>query len=381
MKTQTINIPGFGEVSLISLSKVIASLPETAPTGRLALAINQDGDLSLIPVGGGGSVSVKNSLEFDNGSIQLVGDAETPGSLRYYGTDSNGEKGFFALPALSDVVTLTGNQTIAGVKTFSLSPIVPDPTTDGEAANKKYVDDNAGDSFVPDPEGAPDGQVVQTQGGEYILGAGGGGSLSPIEQSQLNAKNRWLVAAEYFDDEKIGSGLSGTQLNTGQTWVESTRSTASADGNPIVDGSNSCSDGSALFPFSLASNFRIEAELSPPTSTARESGIVVARVGATDEERDRITCLINSDARLRIRFISNTEDNFDFVQSFEQTITGGSYQKIVINVYSGFIFVNLNGQTIGTPIDPKYNYILGHNIGWTSGMSSGRLRKLEVFSI
>lgn len=37
-------------------------------------------------------------------------------------------------------VNLTGNQTIAGVKTFTSSPIVPSPTTDTQAANKSYVD-------------------------------------------------------------------------------------------------------------------------------------------------------------------------------------------------------------------------------------------------
>ncbi len=41
------------------------------------------------------------------------------------------------------VVKLTGNQTIAWVKTFSSSPIVPTPTTDMQVATKKYVDDNA----------------------------------------------------------------------------------------------------------------------------------------------------------------------------------------------------------------------------------------------
>lgn len=39
-------------------------------------------------------------------------------------------------------VLITGNQTIAGVKTFSSSPIVPTPTTDTQAANKLYVDAN-----------------------------------------------------------------------------------------------------------------------------------------------------------------------------------------------------------------------------------------------
>ena len=43
----------------------------------------------------------------------------------------------------SNAVLLTGDQTIAGVKTFSSFPITPSeaPTTDYQVANKKYVDD------------------------------------------------------------------------------------------------------------------------------------------------------------------------------------------------------------------------------------------------
>lgn len=40
-------------------------------------------------------------------------------------------------------VSLTGAETIAGVKTFSSSPVVPAPTTDLQAATKKYADDLA----------------------------------------------------------------------------------------------------------------------------------------------------------------------------------------------------------------------------------------------
>ena len=40
-----------------------------------------------------------------------------------------------------EVVNNTGDETIAGVKTFSSSPIVPTPTTDFQVATKKYVDD------------------------------------------------------------------------------------------------------------------------------------------------------------------------------------------------------------------------------------------------
>lgn len=39
------------------------------------------------------------------------------------------------------MVSLAAAQTIAGVKTFSSSPIVPAPTTDLQASTKKYVDD------------------------------------------------------------------------------------------------------------------------------------------------------------------------------------------------------------------------------------------------
>jgi hypothetical protein len=43
----------------------------------------------------------------------------------------------------ANIIKDTGNQTIAGVKTFSSFPITPSsaPTTDYQAANKKYVDD------------------------------------------------------------------------------------------------------------------------------------------------------------------------------------------------------------------------------------------------
>lgn len=42
-------------------------------------------------------VSVKNSVEIDSGSIQLLGDSASPGNDQYYGTDSLGNKGFHNL--------------------------------------------------------------------------------------------------------------------------------------------------------------------------------------------------------------------------------------------------------------------------------------------
>lgn len=49
----------------------------------------------------------------------------------------------YIIVKVNDTVKLTGNQTIAGIKTFSSFPITPSlaPTTDYQVANKKYVDD------------------------------------------------------------------------------------------------------------------------------------------------------------------------------------------------------------------------------------------------
>lgn len=49
----------------------------------------------------------------------------------------------------TDTVNLTGNQTVAGIKTFSLSPIVPTPTTSTQVANKAYVDGVAISATIP----------------------------------------------------------------------------------------------------------------------------------------------------------------------------------------------------------------------------------------
>ena len=51
----------------------------------------------------------------------------------------------------ADVVHDTGNETVAGVKTFGSFPVTPSsaPSSNYETANKKYVDDNAGGGASP----------------------------------------------------------------------------------------------------------------------------------------------------------------------------------------------------------------------------------------
>ena len=75
----------------------------------------------------------------------------------------------------STVVHLTGNQTVAGVKTFSSSPIVPTPTTSTQAATKAYVDSVAS-SGAPDATTSSTG-LVQLAGD---LGGTGTSAAAPV---------------------------------------------------------------------------------------------------------------------------------------------------------------------------------------------------------
>jgi hypothetical protein len=86
----------------------------------------------------------------------------------------------------TEAVLLTGNQTVAGIKTFSSIPVLPNstPTADNEAARKKYVDDTylsgqavqvvntqlatysaiSGDPVIPDDDTIPQ----NTEGAEIM---------------------------------------------------------------------------------------------------------------------------------------------------------------------------------------------------------------------
>ena len=59
--------------------------------------------------------------------------------------------------AQANAVATSGDETVAGVKTFSSFPVTPSstPTLDYQVANKKYVDDNAGASSFADITGSP----------------------------------------------------------------------------------------------------------------------------------------------------------------------------------------------------------------------------------
>lgn len=68
------------------------------------------------------------------------------------------------------VVHDTGNETIAGIKTFSSSPIVPEPTSSAQAATKSYVDNTLSQIYPISEYGlaAATGDILSFGGGSGI---------------------------------------------------------------------------------------------------------------------------------------------------------------------------------------------------------------------
>lgn len=137
-----------------------------------------------VNVGAGGTVA--DATASVKGIVQLTGDLggtasspTVPGLAGKANTShthaqadvTNLTSDLAAKAADSDVVHNTGAETVAGVKTFSSSPVVPTPTTSTQAANKSYVDGVAG-------AGAPDA-TAGTKGILQLAGDLGGTATSP----------------------------------------------------------------------------------------------------------------------------------------------------------------------------------------------------------
>jgi|GEM_PF-2415549 len=125
----------------------VTTIGETAPNSP------SEGDLWVDTTGGGKVLKVYQgsswvTISAGSGANELaeltdVGDSTpTDGNiLAADGTDFDSKT-----PDSAGIVAKTGDQTIAGKKSFSTFPETPGsaPTTDYQTANKKYVDDNAG---------------------------------------------------------------------------------------------------------------------------------------------------------------------------------------------------------------------------------------------
>ena len=125
------------------------------------------------------------------------------------------------------VVRTSGDQTIAGTKTFSASPIVPEePTADGHAASKKYVDDKLSSAVA---DGDEIHETLRWDGSSWTNTAGlkidGDGNVTAAGTLDVTGKT---TVGEL--DATSNVDVTGTLDVTGQTTVGN----LTATGNVIL---------------------------------------------------------------------------------------------------------------------------------------------------
>ncbi len=127
----------------------------------------------------------------------------------------------------AEAVRTSGAETIAGVKTFSSSPIVPTPTTSTQAANKSYVDGYLS-GYEPTITAGTNGQYWRGDKTWQTLDKTAVG-LSNVDNTSDTGKPISTAAQTALDTKEptITAGTSGQYWRGDKTWQTLSKSTIS----------------------------------------------------------------------------------------------------------------------------------------------------------
>jgi hypothetical protein len=161
-----------------------------------------------LPVTSSGSGTVPDATSTVKGVVQLAGDlGGTAAAPTVPGLANKADN--------SAAVHNTGAETVAGVKTFSSSPVVPTPTTGTQAANKTYVDTAvAGVSAPVTSVAGKTGAVTLAESDVTNLTTD---LAAKVNLSTVTAKGDLLAATGSGAVARVGLGTNGYILTADST--------------------------------------------------------------------------------------------------------------------------------------------------------------------
>lgn len=262
--------------------------------------------------------------------------------------DTNGlQTAIDAKAADSAVVKLTGAQTIAGIKTFSSSPIVPTPTTAGQAAPMGYVDSvidlasSAGAVNVGTPGGVDDTALVNTAraaagaGGTVIFSAG----TYVVTGLQASVSNQhWIIRPGATVKTKNASNL---------PTIDVTANGVTIDGGGTLDGNRANQSDATT---GLTSAVRI---VSRSNVTVRNLTI-----------RDSLSHAVYVDACTAITIAGNRISG--------TTPTGNHKQILVYDIVGSSVDIEITGNRLDSTA------IINGCIAITSWTAGRSIRKVRI---
>ena len=208
------------------------SITDNSPSaGKITIAHNV--------AGAGTTVNNSDGVVLQDITVTAQGHVTSVGSYdldnRYY-TETEADAKY---------VALTGTQTVAGVKTFTSSPIVPAPTTDFQAATKAYVD-SVGASGVSDGDK-----------GDIIVGSGG--TAWTIDTGVIT--NSKLVAGTITDSAiNASAAITGSKIQTATT--------SNTGAVQLTDSTSSTSTSTAATPNSVKTAYDLASTANTTASAA-----------------------------------------------------------------------------------------------------------------
>ena len=230
----------------------------------------------------------------------------------------------------SAVVHSAGNETIAGTKTFSASPVVPSPSLGGQAANKTYVDSVAS-------AGAPDA-TASTKGIVQLAGDLGGTGTT--------------AAAPVISNGAITTGKLATGAVTTNEIANGTISDVDISSSAAISKSKLASLGITDADVSAISESKITnltTDLAAKTPTSRTITAGTGLTGGGDLSADRTLSVTSDSTTQKVEVASagtlqGTRKQINFIAGTNATL------NVADNSGSNRVDVTINA-TSQTPAD------------------------------